>query len=169
VPGRTLTRDEKVQNLVLNLPTIFTALFEDAFGELASAMAGAMTGAGAAMAEALGGKPAPDQPSPEAVKAEVEKNVTDGMKKVFDDMRKEMAAQLGKETPALKKFFADPAFDKGVAIVESHPLKIPLLTEKLSDADLATYVVLVKKEDPSIASLFKELMEWQKSAPTLRQ
>ncbi|HKT21780.1 MAG TPA: hypothetical protein VJR06_04045, partial [Nitrososphaerales archaeon] len=126
-----LTRDEKVENLVMNFSMIMMGMFEGAFTALAAGMAEAMEGAADAMAEALDGKK-PARRGRGDAKAEVERNV----KVVFAKLRDEAYSNIDGKEEEFRRFIKDRSFDEGVKIVESHDLHRPRLTERLTDSDL---------------------------------
>lgn len=158
------TRDEQLENLIVNHSLIFMGMFEEAFADIAEKMTQAMGKAAGAMAGALG--------APEKSVSEVDENV----KKVtpemmaqithaFSSLREEMEAQWPKNPKVFKDFISGPGFDKGIAIVEKYDFGRPKLTEKLSDDVLASYIFLVKSGDAKIAAMFKELSDWQAGMP----
>ena len=164
-----LSRDEKVENLVLNLSMIMMGIFEGVFASLATGMATAMNQTAEAITTAfegdgkdLGGK----KPSTNLIS---ESEMNGKFKEIFSGLRKEVAEGFSDKDQSFKEFLNNPAFDDGVKIVERHSLKIPALTEKLGDSDLASYMSLIQNGDPEVESLMKELGEWQQTAPTFRK
>ncbi len=160
---RELTRDEKAENLVVNFSMIMMGMFEGVFTALAAGMATALSKTADALTEALdSGEPRPKQKKNDVnVEAEVNSKVRD----VFSGLRKEVAQGFSNKDASFKAFLKDPSFDAGIRIVEGHPLKLPSLTQALSDEDLAGYVDLLQKEDPEMVKLMQELGEWQKTTP----
>jgi len=165
VPRSELTRDEKVENLVLNFSMIMMGIFEGVFAALAAGMATAMNATADALTEAIGndGKGSAGKKKTDVPIAESE--VNEKVKEVFSGLRKEVLEGFSNKDQSFMRFIKDPAFDTGVRIVESRELKLPKLTETLSDSDLAAYVTLIQNEDPEVASLMKELGEWQRTTP----
>ncbi len=161
-PG--LSRDEKVENLVLNFSMIMMGMFEGVFAALAAGMTTALEKTADALVEALDSKEASKKP-PGHVKLATESEVNTKVKEVFSGLRKEVAEGFANRDSSFKKFIRDPAFDEGVKIVERHKLKLPPLTGPLSDDQLAAYVNLIQNEDPETAKMMQELGEWQKSTP----
>jgi hypothetical protein len=161
--GAGLSRDEKVENLVINFSMIMMGMFEGVFAAMAAGMATALSQTADALTEALdSGNPAlSKRPKAEDVDAEVKTKV----KEVFSGLRNEVAEGFAGKDKKFKEFIKDPAFDAGVRIVESHNLKLPRLTEPLSDSDLAGYVTLIQNGDPEVAKMMQELGEWQKDTP----
>lgn len=92
-----------------------------------------------------------------AVRAEIES--------IFSSIREEMSSQWPKEASAFKRYVSNPAFDKGVEVVERHDFGRPRLTEKLSDEVLASYVFLLQSGDKEMGGMFRELAEWRGSLP----
>ncbi len=160
MPSKELTRDEKVENLVLNFSMIMMGMFEGAFAALAAGMAETLSKTADALTEALDGS-TPAKKAPANVGQEANSKV----KEVFSGLRKEVAEGFASKKGSFKSFIRDPAFDEGVRIVESHRLKVPRLTEPLSDSDLSEYASLIQREDPGVTKLMQELGEWQKTTP----
>ena len=149
-----LSRDEKVENLVTNFSMIMMGMFEGVFSAMAAGLAEAMSG----MAEALSGDHSAISKSQ---KAQMDAKLRD----VFAGLRKEVSEGFANKNEQFRTFIKDPSFDDGVGIVEGNDVGLPKLTEHLTDADLARYVILLQKEDPNLAKLMSELGEWQKTTP----
>ena len=162
--GPELSRDEKVENLIVNFSMIMMGMFEGVFAAMAAGMATALSKTADALTEALdsGGAAQSTKPKVEEIDAEVNSKV----KEVFSGLRKEVSAGFSGREKQFKEFIKDPAFDSGVRIVESHKLSLPTLTERLSDSDLAGYVTLIQNGDPEMTKMMTELGEWQKSTPS---
>jgi hypothetical protein len=158
------TRDEKVENLVTNFSMIMMGMFEGVFAALAAGMATALSKTADALTEALD-SPDGNTPPRKPAAPDVDKEVKTKVKEVFSGLRKEVAEGFSNKDNRFKEFIKDPAFDDGIRIVESHRLKLPSLTEPLTDSELAGYVDLIQKGDPEISKLMQELGEWQKSTP----
>ena len=169
MPKSELTRDEKVENLVLNFSMIMMGMFEGAFAALAAGMATALNKTADALTEAFDDGKGHSAKKPAEGSLIHEPEMNDKVKEVFSGLRKEVMEGFAHKDQSFQKFIKDPAFDAGVRIVESHTLKLPRLTETLSDADLAAYVALIQNEDPEIAGLMKELGEWQRTTPQFRK
>jgi len=144
---------------------IMMGIFEGTFAALAAGLATAMNTAADALTEAFDneGKRSTGKKKADGLIAESE--VNEKIKGVFSGLRKEVSEGFSEKDQSFRRFIKDPAFDAGVRIVESHTLKLPRLTEALSDSDLAAYVTLIQKEDPEVVSLMKELGEWQQTTP----
>jgi len=161
--SRQLTRDEKVENLVMNFSMIMMGMFEGVFTALATGIADALATTADVLAEALDGSGgAPKRPK---ASADVNSEVSGKLKEVSSGLRKEVAEGFSNKNQAFKTFIKDPSFDQGVRIVEGHQLRLPRLTEPLTDADLAGYVHLIQSEDPDVSKMMQELGEWQKTTP----
>ncbi len=170
-----MTRDEKVENLVLNYPMIQMSLLEGAFANLASKMGEALVQGSSAMAEALAEGMSGTADNVETQKAKVKKpdvkigpQISSEVKKMFADMRHQWAG-FSMNDESFRKFIEDPAFDEGVKIVEKYDFGLPRLTERLTDDGLASYLNLLGKEDPEFSKMFRELSVWQEKAPKLQR
>lgn len=169
VPKSDLTRDEKVENLVVNFSMIMMGIFEGVFAALAAGMATALTKTADALTEAFDDASKGSRPKKPKAAPIDESEINSKVKDVFAGLRKEVAEGFSNKDDSFKKFISDPAFDKGVKIVESHQFKLPKLTEPLTDDDLAGYVTLIQNEDPELAKMMKELGEWQQTTPRFRK
>jgi hypothetical protein len=165
--GEGPTRDEKLENLMMNHSMIFMGMFEEAFSTIAERMTEFMAEGGAAMAEALGGGPSvPEEPGAAAKpKHELPPEVRAQIGHVFSGIREEITSQWPKNASVFKQYVAGPSFDKGIEIVERHDFGRPRLTEKLTDEVLASYVFLVQSGDAKMGRMLKELAEWQSGLP----
>ena len=67
----------------------------------------------------------------EKIKHEVGPEVSGQIKRLFSGMRKEVSSKMS-EIPEFKTFFANPAFNQGVAIVEKYDFGLPRFTEKFA-------------------------------------
>ena len=142
---------------------IMMGMFEGVFAALAAGMTDALTKTADALTEAIDtGKEAP-RLDRRGVSTGGE--VNSRVKEVFAGLRKEVAEGFSNKDAKFKEFIKDPAFDEGIRIVERNSLKVPRLTEALSDADLAEYVNLIQNGDPLVAKMMQELGEWQKTTP----
>ena len=163
VRGGSNTRDEKLENLIMNHSMIFMGMFEEAFSAIAEKMTEAVVGAGA-IADALGGSS-----QSKAVENNVQKEMTPEVRgqisQVFSGIRDEMAEQWPKNASVFKEYISNPAFDKGIEIVDKYDFGRPKLTEKLSDEVLASYVFLVQSGNAELSKMFKELSKWQDGLP----
>jgi len=161
-----LTRDEKVENLVTNFSMIMMGMFEGVFAAMAAGLAGALEKTAAAVTEAIDGPGGESPRGKSYIKPiDTESEVNAKVKEVFSGLRTEVAEGFSDRDESFKRFIKNPAFDAGVRIVESHQLKLPRLTEPLSDSDLAGYVALVQNGDPELSRMMQELGEWQKTTP----
>jgi len=158
------TRDEKLENLIMNHSMIFMGMFEEAFTTLAEKMTAAMAIGAGAIADALAGSSSAAGVG-KNVRKEIAPEVRNQIGHVFAGIREEMAEQWPKSASVFKQYISTPAFDKGIAIVEKYDFGRPKLTEKLSDEVLASYVFLVQSGNAEIGKMFKELSEWQSGLP----
>jgi hypothetical protein len=169
--GSGLTRDEKLENLIMNHSMVFMGMFEEAFSALAEKMTEALAVGAAAVAGALsegapsgsgasGAADAGKKPGDE-IPLEVRIQIEDA----FSGIREEMSSQWPKDASVFKRYVSSPAFDKGLEIVERYDFARPKLTEKLSDEVLASYVFLLQSGDKGLGRMFKELADWQASLP----
>jgi hypothetical protein len=157
------TRDEKVENLLMNFSMIMMGMFEGVFAALAAGMADALTKTADALTEAIdSGKGATHV---ERAKMGPGPEVNSKVREVFAGLRKEVAEGFSNKDAKFQAFIKNPAFDEGIKIVERHRLKVPSLTDHLSDSDLAEYVNLIQSEDPEVAKMMQELGEWQQTTP----
>jgi len=156
-------RESKIMNTVINTSIILMSTLMGGFSELMVGMTGAFV---SGMAEAVGGQEAGDK-----VRSEVNQKlpeVTDEMKNMISEMRKDIYLQMEKKRMEMKPFLSDKIFDKGPLLVESYDFGIPKLTLQLDDAALAQYTYLLISEDGTFAKLFGELTDWMKSLPSLQ-
>jgi hypothetical protein len=162
------TREEKVVNLMTNYTMLFISMFEDVFAEIAVGMSQITVAMGGAIADALSegsDSSAETKKQIEKIKPEVAPEVSGKIKEMFSGIRKEVSSQMSEKIPDFKIYFANPVFDQGIAIVEKYDFDLPKLTEKLSDEDLASYLVLFKSGDEQLGKMFQELHQWQESVP----
>ena len=160
------SRDEKLENLIVNHSLIFVGMFEEAFADIAEKMTEAI---GAGMAAAAGALASSETHAAARVGKKMKKvtpEVRAEIEQAFSGMHEEMAAQWPKNPKTFKQYISGPKFDKGIAIVEKYDFKRPKLTEKLSDEELASYIFLVKSGNAEIGKMFKELADWQSGLPT---
>ncbi len=163
-PG-ALSRDEKVENLVINFSMIMMGMFEGVFTAMASTLASTLTKTAEALTEAMDEGQGSSKKEKKRPTQEVEPEVAAKMKDVFAGLRNEVAEGFSDRDQNFKRFTKDPSFDEGVRIVERHPLTLPMLTEHLTDADLARYVALIQAGDPEVSKMMQELGEWQNTTP----
>jgi len=169
--GGSETRDEKLENLIMNHSMVFMGMFEETFSTLAEKMTEAMAIGTGAIADALAGASSSRSEGSgtsgvgKKVQKEIAPEVRTQIGHVLSGIREEMAEQWPKNASAFKQYISSPAFDKGIEIVEKYDFGRPKLTEKLSDEVLASYVFLVQSGNPEIGNMFKELSEWQSSLP----
>ena len=166
-----LSREEKLENLIMNHSMVFMGLFEDAFSTLAEKMTAALAEGTTAMANALteGASPA-SGPSGVAgagkkPRDEIPLEVRIQIEDLFSGIRDEMSSQMPKGAGVFKRYVSSPAFDKGLEIVERYDFARPKLTEKLSDEVLASYVFLLQSGDKELGRMFQELADWQDCLP----
>ena len=166
-----LTREEKLENLIMNHSMVYMGIFEEALSTLAerlteaSAMVtgvvegaftkGAPSGSGASGAPGAGRKPMDEIP------LEVRIQIED----VFSGIREEVSSRWPKDAGVIKRYVSSPAFDKGLEIAERYDFARPKLTERLSDEVLASYVFLLQSGDKELSRMFKELADWRAGLP----
>jgi hypothetical protein len=166
-----LTREEKLENLIMNHSMVFMGMFEEAFFTLAEKMTEAFAEGTAAMADALAEGASSASVASGAASAgmkprdEIPLAVRIQIEDLFSGIRDEMSSQMPKDAGVFKRYVSSPAFDKGLEIVERYDFARPKLTEKLSDQVLASYVFLLQSRDKELGSMFKELADWQASLP----
>jgi hypothetical protein len=168
----TLTRDEKVQNLLFNYSMILMATFEEAFANLASTMTDALAKTGAVMADVLtnsfGGSIEEEMDNGPSMKLDdLGPRASEKVKDAFADIRTQASADFSAQDDSIKRIMRDPATDEAVTIVEGFDFKLPRLTEKLSDDDMTRYMALLKSEDPQLMKMLKQLAVWQEKLPRL--
>jgi hypothetical protein len=169
--GDGLTRDEKLENLIMNHSMVFMGMFEEAFSTLAEKMTEALAEGTAAVTDMLTEGTSPGSGAPGAPVAgkkprdQIPLGVRIQIEDVFSGIREEASSQWPKDTVAFKHYVSSPAFDKGIEIVERYDFARPKLTEKLSDEVLASYVFLLQSGDKELGRMFKELADWQASLP----
>jgi hypothetical protein len=165
-----LTRDEKLENLIMNHSVVFMGMFEEAFSALAEKMTEVLAEGTAAMADALTeGMSSGSGASGAAVAGkkpgEIPLQVRIQIEDLFSDLREEVSSQWPKDPGVFKHYLSSPAFDKGIEVVERYDFARPKLTEKLSDEVLASYVFLLQSGDKELGRMFEELAGWQASLP----
>jgi hypothetical protein len=168
--GSDLTRDEKLENLVMNHSMIFMGMFEDAFSTLAEKMTEALARGTAAAADVLtegtsSGPGVSGAAVAEKPRGEIPPEVRIQIEDLFSEIREEASSEWPKDATVFKHYVSSPAFDKGIEIVERYDFARPKLTEKLSDEVLASYVFLLQSGDKELGRMFKELADWQASLP----
>jgi hypothetical protein len=157
--GGRIGRDEKLENLITNHSIIFMGMFDEAFSAIADRMN-----------ETLGGRisesksPVTDGVLKKAGK-EIPPDVLTQIGYAFAGIREEMASDLPNDTTVFAQYVQNPAFDRGIEIVEKYDFGRPKLTEKLTDEVLASYVFLLQSGDKELGKMFKELADWQGSLP----
>ena len=162
----TPTRDEKLENLIMNHSMIFMGMFEEAFSTVAEKMTEALYEGAGALADVLAqGAKSGDGDVGKKLKGEITPAVRAEIGNLFSGIREEMSSQWPKDAAAFKRYVSSRAFDKGIEIVEGYDFGRPKLTEKLSDEVLASYVFLLQSGDKDMGRMFKELAEWQAALP----
>ena len=156
------TREEKLENIIVNYSMIFMGVFEDAFSMFAEKMTEAMGDLAGGLADAL----APGSSSgKDRQPLKVPPEIGEGIRHVFSEIREEVESQLPKDSGSFKEYVSSPVFDKGIEIVERYDFHRPNLTQRLSDEALASYVFLLQSGDKELGLMFEELAEWQKELP----
>lgn len=153
-------RESKIMNAVINTTIILMSTLMDGFAEIVVGAAGAMA---SGMAEVVGGEKAKE----EAEKKFSQKlpQVTDRMRSMISDIRKDLYDQMEQKREEIKPFMSDPIFDVGPEAIEKYDFGIPKLTQHLDDGVLAQYSYLLLSEDPRFGELFKALGDWMNSLP----
>jgi hypothetical protein len=157
--GTRSGRDEKLENLITNHSMVFMGTFDEAFSAIADRMN-----------ENLGGRnsdsksPATDGVLKEAGKV-IAPEVLTQIGYAFAGIREEVASDLPNDATVFARYVQDPAFDRGIEIVDKYDFGRPKLTEKLTDEVLASYVFLLQSGDKELGKMFKELADWQGSLP----
>jgi hypothetical protein len=170
-PRERQSRDEKLENLIVNHSMIFMGLFEEAFSTLAEKMTAVLEDGTKAFADAVtqglstGSADNAVAGEAERPQGEIPPEVRTEIGSLFSAIREEMASQWPKNASLFKQYVSDPAFDKGIEIVEKYDFRRPRLTERLSDDVLASYVFLLKGGDKGLGAMFKELADWQSGLP----
>ena len=158
-------------NLMTNFTILFASMFKDAFADLAAKMAEVTVGMGDAIADAMSEglsgetKGAKGIKKKEMVKPEITAQVSQEVKKMFSGLREQVSSRMPENSPEFEAYFANPAFDQGIAIVDKYDFGRPKITEKLGDGDLTSYLVLLKSGDEKLGKMFQELGQWQQGLP----
>jgi hypothetical protein len=169
--GSRLSRNKKLENLMMNYSVIFMGMFEEAFSALADKMTEALAMGTAAMADELSeGLPRRSGGSRAAgagkkIKHEVPLDVRIKIQELFSEIREEAASQWPKKAGLFDQYVSSRRFDKGIEIVERYDFRRPRWTERLSDEVLASYVFLLQSGDRELGKMFKELADWQAGLP----
>ncbi len=148
--GSRQTRDEKLENLMMNHSMILTGMFEEAFSALADKLAKASAG-GADL-----GSTASREFPPDALTQ---------IGQLVSEIREEVASQLPKNPHVFAHYVSSRAFDRGIKVVEKYDFGRPKITEKLTDGVLASYVFLLLSGDKELGKMFEELKAWQSGLP----
>lgn len=170
--GPAPTRDEKVVNLMTNFTVLFASMFEDVFTDLVAKMAEVTAGMGDAIAGAIseglsGGSQegAAAKKPKEKAKPQIGPQASEEIKKMFSGIRDQVSSKMHENSPEFKAYLTNPAFDQGIAIVEKYDFGRPRITEKLGDAELTSYLLLLKSGDETLGKMFGELGQWQEGLP----
>src|SRR6266480_1934389 len=118
------TRDEKLENLIVNHTTIFMGTFEEAF----SAIADRITEA--AVLDTSGPKDGRTPSSGTRASKELAPDVLTQISQVFSGIREEMDSQWPKDASVFVHYVSNPLFDRGIEIVEKYDFGRPKLTER---------------------------------------
>lgn len=159
------TREEKLENIIVNYSMIFMGVFEEAFSMFAEKMTEAMGDLAGGLAEALAPSSSGSSSGEDRQPLKVPPEIGEGIRHVFSEIREEVESQLPKDSSGFKEYVSSPVFDKGIEIVERYDFHRPNLTQRLSDEALASYVFLLQSGDKELELMFKELSEWQKGLP----
>ena len=148
-------REERLENLLMNHSMIFMGVFEETLTALADRMVDAPSGSNRSGVSAS--NKAKDGVAPE-VRAQISE--------VFSGIREETSSERTRDRRAFERYVSDPAFDKGLEIVEKYDFGRPKLTARLSDDVLASYVFLLLSGDKELGRMFKEIAEWKAGLPS---
>ena len=114
------TRDEKLENLIMDHSMIFMGMFEEAFTNIADTMTAVLASSSAMIAEALGSSEPGSADAGKKVKDQITPEVRNQIVQVFSGIRKEMASQWPKNANLFKQYISSPDFDEGIEIVEKY-------------------------------------------------
>ena len=155
-----MNRENKIMNSMINVSVILMSTMMCAFTNV---MMNATSSLASGMAEAVGGKENGDK-----VNEEIKQNLPEvdaKMKAMISDIRRDIYAQMRQKKQEMKLMFSDPVFDIGPKIIEKYDFKLPKLSQKLNDNELAQYSKLLVNEDLRFVKMFKELTQWINSLP----
>jgi hypothetical protein len=155
-----LNRENKIMNTIINTSTILMAALMDGFAETVTEAAGAMA---SGMAEMVGGEKAKEETEKE-FKQKLPQ-VSDKMKAMISDMRKDLYEQMKQKRKEVEPLLADPIFDVGPQAIEKYDFGIPKLSQELDDSTLTQYAYLLVSEDATFGELFNSLGDWMNSLP----
>jgi len=155
-----LNRKNKIMNAVINTSIILMSTLMDGFAEIVAGAAGAMA---SGMAEMVGGEKSKEEAEKELTQKLPQ--VSDKMRSMISDMRKDLYEQMEQKRKEIKSFISDPIFDVGPATIEKYDFGIPKLTQELDDSTLAQYAYLLLSEDATFGELFNALGDWMNSLP----
>jgi uncharacterized protein (DUF305 family) len=161
VKGTQNDREEKILNVMINTSILLMSLMTEAFSDL---FAGMTEGMVQAVGSGLGMSEESTKQGSEKMRnltTKIPQEVRTQMMSMKTDIRK----QFQEKKPEIQHLFADPVFDKGIAIAESSVMRLPRLTEDLDEVSLLGYLALLKAEDPQCTEMFQALMEWMKTVP----
>jgi hypothetical protein len=169
------SRDEKLENLIVNHSMIVMGMFEEAFFDIAerlSTTALSPPGEEATRAEdsrarspATGSSPPVDAGKKTAGGGSLAIDVKIQIEYLFAELREEASSELPKDPADFARYVSSPLFDEGISIVESYDFGRPKLTERLTDEVLASYVFLLQSGDAKLESMTRELSEWRRRLP----
>lgn len=128
----------------------------DMFGKIVGGISNVMT-------SAIGSKN--DIKKSKKIEKEISIKIDEKMKKMILDMRREVNKQLEEKKTEIIPLMADPVFDKGISIIQRYPKLLPPISDNISDKDIASYVIRIKREEPEASAMFGELMGWMTSLP----
>jgi hypothetical protein len=166
------SRDEKLENLIVNHSMIVMGMFEEAFFEIAERMTRtALTPSGepTRAEDSMAGSRAPESPPPvgagEVAGEALAIDITIQLEYLFAELREEASSELPKDPADFARYVSSPLFDEGISIVERYDFGRPKLTEMLTDEVLASYVFLLQSGDARLESMIRELSDWRRRLP----
>jgi len=160
----SLTREDKISNIMSNWTIIFMATMMGGMSSIFGEMMGGLTAVGGALASESSEKVIKKS---KKIKKEVTTEVDDAVMKMISQMRPESEQSIRNEfknNPEAKVHLKDPSFDKGFEIIQKYK-DLPLLSNHLSDKEIATFIGLMKKGDKDVVNLFEELNAWMQTLP----
>jgi hypothetical protein len=167
------SRDEKLENLIVNHSMIVMGMFEEAFFDIADRMtttALSPPGGPTRAEDSRARSPAPESSPPvDAGKVagggSLAIDVKIEIEYLFAELREEASSELPRDPADFARYASSPVFDEGISIVESYDFGRPKLTEQLTDEVLASYVFLLQSGDAKLEHMTRELSEWRRRLP----
>lgn len=161
VPANVLDRETKILNIFCNTSILLMSALTEAFSDFFTDMSKEMVHVLNTSIGVSENKTVDMNMEMSTLKKEFPKQMMEQMVSLKADMVK----QLQGKKQEIGKMIADPAFDKGIFIVEQYDFGLPSLTQELDELSLLRYIALMKAEHPVFLKMFQELMDWMKSVP----